>query len=327
MNESGQTYSTGTIPLDGRLERSRFSPVVSAIIALVFAFLLFQIVISPVTLLILLAVKGISPGEMLANMDQILQQEAKALLVANTVGQVLGIGLVAYLFARLHSSRPWLFIRFVRTDAAAVGLSIVGILALIPITQYLGAINESVPLPEWLSQMEQAQMELLEKAILQDAGVVFNLIVLALTPAICEELMFRGYVQRQAERGFGATGGILFSGIVFGLYHLRISQIIPLTLVGLYLAWVAWQFRSLWPAIIGHLLFNGFAVVVGALAAERGANIEDIDKMEVPWYLVGAGLVVLGAVFTAARRRTYADAELLEPQLITDQPRYERQEL
>src|SRR5690606_18967030 len=104
MNESGQTYSTGTIPLDGRLERSRFSPVVSAIIALVFAFLLFQIVISPVTLLILLAVKGISPGEMLANMDQILQQEAKALLVANTVGQVLGIGLVAYLFARLHSS-------------------------------------------------------------------------------------------------------------------------------------------------------------------------------------------------------------------------------
>lgn len=325
MNDFGQASSIDHIPLDGRLERSRLSPLTTAILALVLAFLLFQLVISPVTLLIVLAAKGVGPAEFLSNMETILREEAQALLIANTVGQILGIGLVAYLFARLHSSRPAAFLRLRGTDARAIVLSSVGILALIPVAQYLGAINEAIPLPEWLTEMEQAQMELLEKALLQEAGLFFNLVVLALTPAVCEEIMFRGYVQRQAERGLGAKGGILFSGLVFGLYHLRISQIIPLSLVGLYLAYIAWQFRSLWPAIIGHFLFNGFAVVLGAFASNKGANIEDIDKMSVPWYLFLGGLVILAVVLSAVRRHGARYGEALNSQQILEHPPHERQ--
>ena len=283
-------------------DRSGLPPLVSAAIALIVAFLLFQLVISPITLFLVLFAKGISPAELLANMEQLLQEEAQALLIANTVGQILGIGLVAYLFARRQSSRPWQFLRMRGTDARALLLTTVGLLALIPVTQFLGAINESIPLPEWLAEMERSQLELVEKALLQQGGFLFNLLVLAVTPAFCEELLFRGYVQRQAERGLGAMGGILFSGIVFGLYHLRISQIVPLTLVGLYLAYVAWAFRSLWPAIIGHLLFNGFAVVAGAFASGTDANIEDVDKMGMPWYLFLLGAVTLTVVVVAIHR-------------------------
>jgi membrane protease YdiL (CAAX protease family) len=314
---------TDSIPLDGPLERTRIAPLATAFLALAFAFLLFQIVISPVTLMIVLATKGISISELLSDMDRILQQEAKALLIANTVGQVFGIGLVAVLFARWHSSRPLAFLRVRRSDVRAILLSAVGILALIPISQYLGAINESIPLPEWLSQMEQAQMELIEKALLQEAGIVFNLIVLALTPAVCEELLFRGYVQRQAERSMGFAGGILLSGLLFGAYHLRISHIVPLTVVGLYLAYVAWQFRSLWPAIVGHFLFNGAAVVMGAWAAESGANVDDIDNFQVPWYLFVAGLVLMGIVIAAMRLVEPAEPELRKPDLITESPSHD----
>lgn len=310
---------TDPIPLDGPLERTRLSPLVTAFLALAFAFLFFQVVISPLTLIILLTAKGIGVSELLGDMDRILQQEAQSLLIANTVGQVFGIGLVAILFARWHSSRPLAFLRVRRSDARAIALAAVGILALIPVSQYLGALNESIPLPEWLSQMEQAQMELIEKALMQEAGVVFNLIVLALTPAICEELLFRGYVQRQAERGLGYAWGIVFSGVLFGAYHLRISQIVPLTVVGLYLAYVAWQSRSLWPAIVGHFLFNGAAVVVGAWAVQSGANVDDIDKIEVPWYLFVAGLVLMGIVMTAMRRLAPAEPDLSKPDLITEQ--------
>lgn len=301
------------IPLDGRLERMTIPPLVTAIIALVGAFVLFQAVISPIVLVLVLAAKGISPMELLSNMEQILEDETRALLIANTVGQVLAIGLPAFLLARGHSSAPLPFLRVRRIDGGAVLLGIVGVAALIPLTQWLGSINELLPLPDWIRAMEEAQKQLLERTLLRETNLIFNLAVLAVTPAICEELFFRGYVQRQAERSLGAIGGIVFSGLVFGAYHLRPTQIIPLTLVGLYLAYLTWHYRSLWPAIVGHFAFNGFAVVIGAIVSrEGGLNLEEVENIRVPWYLLVISVVILGMVVQFMRRNARGHAGVFE---------------
>lgn len=302
-----------SIPLDGRLERSSLPPLLTAILALLVAFLLFQVVVSPLVLLLVLGAQGISPMELLNNMEQILENESRALLIANTAGQVLAIGLPALLLARGHSSAPLAFLRMRRIDGTAFILALVGLAALIPITQWVGTLNEMLPLPEWVRAMEAAQHRLLERTLMDEANLVFNLLVLAVTPAVCEELLFRGYVQRQAERSLGFAGGIVFSGVVFGLYHLRLTQIVPLTLVGLYLAYLTWHFRSIWPAVVAHFVFNGFAVVLGAVVSrEGGLNVEDIDKMDVPWYLLVGCVVILGIVVRIMRRRTPAGAVVHE---------------
>jgi membrane protease YdiL (CAAX protease family) len=137
-----------------------------------------------------------------------------------------------------------------------------------------------------------------------DTGLFFNLLVLAVVPALCEELLFRGYAQRQAERALGAAGGLVLAGVVFGLYHLRLSQVVPLSILGIYLGYITWRTGSLWPAVAVHFLNNAFAVAVGAYVA-RQPDVEpgDLDSVQFPWYFLLAGLLVFVLVVRAMEQQ------------------------
>lgn len=292
------------IPLDGWFERHHVGPVFLAIFGLIAAFVLFQLIISPVAMIIIFAAQGIQPAELLGGFETLIEEHARSLLTANTIGQVFGIAVPAYLLARLHSSRPGAFLRFRPGDGVLIVLAVIGLLALTPAIQWLGTVNEQLPLPDFIRQFEQSQLELIERVLNIDTGLAFNLVVLAVTPAFCEEVLFRGYVQRQLERGTGVVAGILISGIVFGLYHLRLTQAIPLCVLGIYLAWLVWRTGSLWPAIVVHFMNNAMAVAVGAYLSRRGdVDLADLEAMEVPWYLVVLGLAVLAAAVAGMRQR------------------------
>ncbi len=292
------------IPLDGWLERHEFGPIFLAIFGLIAAFVLFQLVISPAATVLIFMAQGIPPAEMLGRFEALIEEHARSLLTANTIGQVLGLAVPAYLLARLHTTRPGAFLRLRRGDGTLVVLAVVGLFALTPAIQWLGTINEQLPLPDFIRQFEQSQMELIERVLSIDTGLLFNLVVLAITPALCEELLFRGYVQRQLERGAGVVVGILVSGVVFGLYHLRLTQAIPLCVLGVYLAWLVWRTGSLWPAIVVHFINNAMAIAIGAYLSRRDdVEIADIEAMEMPWYLVVGGLAIFLVTVVGMWRR------------------------
>ena len=83
---------------------------------------------------------------------------------------------------------------------------------LLPVIQWLGEFNASLPLPEFLRSLEDAQLKLIEKILSSDIWIGSTVFALAITPALCEELLFRGYLQRQFERSFGIFGGIVATG-------------------------------------------------------------------------------------------------------------------
>jgi uncharacterized protein len=247
-----------------------------------------------------------------------LEEHGRVILTANTIGQVLGLALPALVLARMHTTRGWAFLRVRATDLPMMLLALLGLAALLPVVQWLGGVNETLPLPETIRRFEQSQLDLIERVLMQDTHLLFNLLALALTPAICEELLFRGYVQRQSERGFGVLGGILFSGIAFGLYHLRLTQLLPLAVLGIYIAYVAWRTGSLWPAIMVHFANNAFAVMLGAyIARHPELGVDRIDNMRVPWYLVASGVTFFILVAFAMER--WARVRLRE-RTLTDLP-------
>lgn len=300
----------GAIVLDGPLEtvqhpppQARFWRLFQAFAVLAVAFVLFQAISSVVAVLWML-VQGVPRDRLLVELTTNLGEHARALMVGNTAGQVLGLALPAWLIARLHTSRQSDFLRFRPGDAALLGLAVLGLVALTPLVQWLGALNSTLPVPDWVKVLEQSQMQLIEQVLGAGSGLVFNLVVLAVTPAFCEELLFRGYVQRQAERGLGVVGGILVSGIVFGLYHLRLTQVLPLSLLGIYLAYLVWRTGSLWPAIVVHFANNAFAVSMEAyLSARPGMEDIDVEQLDIPWYLVVAGTAAFVVVVAALQRR------------------------
>jgi membrane protease YdiL (CAAX protease family) len=243
---------------------------------------------------------------------EMLESATGALLIGNTVGQYLGMAIPVLLWTRLHTSESAAFLRLEKPDMPLLGLSILALAGLFPVIQWLGEINASLPLPDVLVELEAAQLELIERILGSDISLGATVFALAITPALCEELLFRGYLQRQLERSLGIAGGIITIGVLFGLYHFRLSQALPLAALGIFLGWLAWRTGSLWVPIAIHFLNNGIAIAAtSAAAANPEWGIDDIETLPVPWpFVLGGALVLAGAVFLMNRRVDSIDASL-----------------
>lgn len=297
---------SGSIPLDGLIERNQFPPFLMATLAILAGWVLFQVVGSVGTAL-LLAVQDVSLSQLTEDFEQVLALHSREVLLSNSLGQVLGLALPVLLLTWLHSSRIWSFLRVRRTSAVLLGLSFLGLVALTPVVQWLASVNQSLPLPDWWSAFEESQLQLIEKVLESNLGLTFNLLMLAVTPAFCEELLFRGYAQRQFERSTGVAGGILLSGLLFGFFHFRLSQVLPLSVLGLYLAYLVWRTGSLWPAVLVHFANNAFSVSMAELVARRpDLRVSEIETMQVPWYIVVAGALGFVLVVYALHQTSQA---------------------
>jgi len=293
----------GPLPLNGPLERASVSPAtlgfMTGVLGLGAAFILFQLVVSPALLLVQI---GLSEGGMaglqtMSNPDELLATYTRELIVSNSGGQVLGLVLPAVLMARFHSTHVAGYLRLRQVDWRLLVLAVVGVVGLQPVVQWLVQVNQYLPLPEAVRTFEQTQLELIRTVLESGLGVGFNLVALALVPGICEEILFRGYAQRQFERASGPVAGILLSGGLFGLYHLRPSQLLPLAALGLYLAYLTWRTGSLWPAIVVHAFHNGLAVVMARYVQQHQAyDLQSLEQAAMPWYAVAGGFAIFGAV-------------------------------
>jgi sodium transport system permease protein len=87
--------------------------------------------------------------------------------------------------------------------------------------------------------------------------------VLALLPAICEELAFRGFILSGLEYQRRTRSAILLSALMFGFLHVLMSlfqQLFNATLLGVVLGLLAVRSRSLLPGIVFHFLNNALAI-------------------------------------------------------------------
>ncbi len=287
------------MPLDRGLERQKFPPWLMALFSIVSAIVLFHFIVGPVATILVLMSQGVSPMAVLNSLETIIAEHARALLVANTIGQIIALAIPVLLLVGFHSSKRWAFLRIRTPDWTLLLLSVFGLVALTPIAWWLGNLNAQIPLPDWVKLMEESQLELIEQVLEQNLGIVFSLIVMALTPAFCEEFLFRGYLQRQFERSMGAVWAIILVGCIFGFFHLRISQVIPLSVIGMYLAYLTWRSGSLWLAILVHFVNNAFAVMLGVYLSNReDISLEELERMDVPvHFLVLAFIVLAGVIF------------------------------
>ncbi len=134
-----------------------------------------------------------------------------------------------------------------------------------------------------------------------DGSVSFWLILFAfaVTPAICEELAFRGPIL-SGFRHRGRDGlAILFSGLLFGVMHMIPQQVFNASLLGLVLGLLAVKSGSIFPAMVFHFMNNTLGVLHGHLPALR-ENSALVKQMTVqtetvvhyPWWIILAALLL-----------------------------------
>ncbi|HOJ03610.1 MAG TPA: type II CAAX endopeptidase family protein [Bacteroidota bacterium] len=90
---------------------------------------------------------------------------------------------------------------------------------------------------------------------------LFVWLVVGLTPALCEEGLFRGTVQYSFEKVLPARWAIVLSGGLFAAFHLNPVTLIPLTALGMWFSATVWRGKSIAYPVLGHAVNNTFAVV------------------------------------------------------------------
>jgi len=291
------------LPLTGWLERNRFSPAIVFGIITIVAFVAY-VTVSNILTLALLFGRGVTIEELQGNLSTVISEQLRPMFVANTLAQFLALGIPALLLARLHTTKGLAYLRLRTPDARLLGLSVLCYICVFPLVQWVATLNASIPIPEVLREWENSQLMLIEAISEQQVGIVFSLLTVAVTPAICEELIFRGYLQRNLDRVVPAAVSIVIIGVLFGAYHLRFSQVLPLSVLGVYFAYVTWRTGSLWPAIVIHFIHNGSMVLLGQyLQRSDTISTEQLEQMELPWYILAVSIAGVLLVARAMQQR------------------------
>lgn len=134
-------------------------------------------------------------------------------------------------------------------------LQFVGIVCLVPGTQFFSSILITIVssiFPSWLEAYEK----LMENAgISEDVSVIMMIYSICLAP-ISEELIFRGVTLRIARRSFPFWAANLIQAVLFGAFHMNMIQGIYAAALGLFLGYVCEKGGSIYLAIVFHFLFN-----------------------------------------------------------------------
>lgn len=135
------------------------------------------------------------------------------------------------------------------------------------------------PAPEFFTSMFR------DLIIQADKPLLVVITALAISPAICEELMFRGCILGLVKTRFGTWGSILFVGILFGLFHLSIFRIVPTAILGILLTAITIYTGSIFPAMVIHGINNLTAIIITRLKLE--SSLEQYWPVALIMSLVG----------------------------------------
>ncbi|MBL0233656.1 MAG: CPBP family intramembrane metalloprotease [Chitinophagaceae bacterium] len=173
----------------------------------------------------------------------------------------------------------------------------------LPLANFLGVLNQQLPLPkalaDWMkateAQASKATFALLSHHTVKD--LVLNLIFVAGLAAVGEELVFRGMIQRLLMKAFKSPwAGIIVSAILFSAIHMQFLGFLPRFLLGILLGAIYWYSGSLYAAMLAHFIYDAFVITVAYFMPE---TLKESDKpFDGNMLVFAAGAVVSLAIIT-----------------------------
>jgi sodium transport system permease protein len=140
------------------------------------------------------------------------------------------------------------------------------------------------------------------------------LLVIAMLPAIFEELAFRGFILSGLRHLGHTRRAIIISSVLFGVTHAIFQQSIVATVVGVVIGYIAVQTGSIWPGMVFHLVHNSLTLATGHLTSEVVERRPLLAWLTRPagegysysWIAVALGLLIAAVVLAWFRRLPYA---------------------
>ena len=259
-----------------------------------FMFSLFVMVVSVLVFMLLsiiLAIPFFGSANLMASLTPEGMTTPEGLVFLKYFQVVQSIGLfifpplvIGYLFhgnfsEYLHINRTTTFPSYLYTGLA--------VLMLIPLINFVGEINSQMKLPaslsgleNWMRTMEDAAKVLTEKFMKVEGipGLLFNIFMIAALPAIGEELLFRGVIQRIfTNMTKNYHWGIWIAAFIFSAFHMQFYGFLPRMLLGAMFGYLLVWTGTMWAPILAHFVNNTMGVV-GYYLIDKGIISNDVEQ-------------------------------------------------
>lgn len=180
-------------------------------------------------------------------------------------------------------------------SVAMLGLGVIAMFFSIPLSSELGELNKLF-YPE-----DEAQQHFIV-GLLTSGGfgfLIIRLVVMALIPALTEEMFFRGLLQNTLSRYVNPYVSMTFVAFVFAVSHADFSGVLPRFIMGAFLGYLLIRSGSLWLSVICHFINNAVIVVAYYFFYDyelEECTFENAMLHNIP--LLGVSLIVFaGAVY------------------------------
>lgn len=219
------------------------------------------------------------------------------LLVAQAFATIIGLIIIPWLFLKSYEKKP--IDSFFKIK---IPFLIPFLLTFLIITSFMGVNalfiewNQDIQFPDfmrgfeiWAQQREELAAEATKFLTQFDSVPSFLLgfVVIAIFPAIGEELVFRGFLQNYFHRSSKNIHiAIWLSAILFSAIHIQFYGFVPRMLLGALFGYMYYWSGNLWVPIAAHFVHNGFTVVMVYLYQIGTVEYDIETTTQTPWYIV-----------------------------------------
>ncbi|HEY1025239.1 MAG TPA: CPBP family intramembrane glutamic endopeptidase [Sphingobacteriaceae bacterium] len=241
----------------------------------------------------------------MAGEDDVSLGYLKVIQIFTSAGMFLAPPLV---FARIESKKPFNYLKLDNpVPSALLILSVLIMVSAMPVLQLTVEVNQAMKLPGFLKGLEEwmlakeRELEVMTKKflVMKDlSDLALNMFMIAVLPAISEELMFRGAIQRIFTRWTKNYHlGIWLAAIIFSAIHVQFYGFLPRMLLGALFGYLLVWSNTIWIPILAHFLNNGLTVIAAYVYQQKGMPIDEVAETGIS----GGPLVyVVGTILLSA---------------------------
>lgn len=165
-----------------------------------------------------------------------------------------------------------------------------------------GTMLIGIILTSFVSMLFPTEAEMVSSGLMNELmsdNELLTFAVVALTPAICEEMLFRGFLFSAFRGRHKIVVSVLLTAVIFGVYHMSIVRFFTTALLGAALAVIVYYSDSIFPAMMMHAINNGIAVLQ-MYHPDTMENVFPLFAVEEPGIMESIVVSTMGILLLAA---------------------------
>lgn len=243
--------------------------------------------------------------EMIESLSNIAHPDYLSLLKYFQIIQSIGLFVIpSFILAWFFGGNSLNYLYLKRTaNWQTVFMSALIMLSAVPLVNLMAHLNSQISLPEsfrvledWMKMTEESAKRVTELFLQADSlgDLAFNLFLIAVIPAVGEELLFRGIIQRLfSEWTRNKYAGIWIAAIIFSAMHLQFYGFLPRMMLGVLFGYLLVWSGNMWVPVTAHFVNNAAAVIVYYFIQKNQISdtVETIGAEPQDWIYVVLSLV------------------------------------